>query len=61
MHFPFIVFFFLSGLNGKNESHTGPTINARLSPNVTGVLGKEVRLSCHVEHLDNKTVSLDYF
>ena len=34
-----------------------PYINAELSPNVTGVLGKEVRLACHVEHLGNKTVS----
>lgn len=35
-----------------------PIINQELSPNVTGVLGKEVRLSCHVEHLGNKTVSI---
>ena len=34
----------------------GPFINPELSPNVTGVLGKEVRLACHVEHLGNKTV-----
>ena len=34
-----------------------PYIDAELSPNVTGVLGKEVRLACHVEHLGNKTVS----
>jgi len=37
--------------------HEGPFINPELSPNVTGVLGKEVRLACHVEHLANKTVS----
>ena len=36
----------------------GPFINPELSPNVTGVLGKEVRLACHVEHLANKTVSI---
>ena len=34
-----------------------PYINPELSPNVTGVLGKEVRLACHVEDLGNKTVS----
>ena len=37
--------------NGK------PYINPELSPNVTGVLGKEIRLACHVEDLGNKTVS----
>jgi hypothetical protein len=35
-----------------------PFINNELSPNVTGVLGKEVRLACHVEHLGNKTVNI---
>ena len=40
--------------------HEGPFINPELSPNVTGVLGKEVRLACHVEHLANKTVSRSF-
>ena len=41
--------------------HEGPFINPELSPNVTGVLGKEVRLACHVEHLANKTVSRSFY
>lgn len=41
----------------SSKSGSGPFINPQLSPNVTGVLGKEVRLACHVEHLGNKTVN----
>ena len=36
-----------------------PFINPELSPNVTGVFGKEIRLACHIEHLGNKTVTMD--
>eukprot|EP00093_Oithona_nana_P014050 14050.XXX_906591_888984_1 [CDS] Oithona nana genome sequencing. len=43
--------------DSESQIKTGPFINPELSPNVTGVLGKEVRLACHVEHLGNKTVS----
>ena len=35
-----------------------PSITADLSLNVVGVLGKEVRLACHVTNLGNKTVIL---
>jgi hypothetical protein len=34
----------------------GPIINAAMSPDVIGVLGKDVRLACHVTNLGNKTV-----
>ena len=33
-----------------------PSITTDLSLNVVGVLGKEVRLACHVTNLGNKTV-----
>ena len=35
-----------------------PSIRTDLSPNVVGVLGKEVRIACYVTNLGNKTVSL---
>ena len=35
-----------------------PSIHTDISPNVIGVLGKEVRLACYVTNLGNKTVSL---
>ena len=34
-----------------------PSIHIDLSPNVVGVLGKEIRLACYVTNLGNKTVS----
>ena len=34
----------------------GPVINSAMSPDVIGVLGKEVRMACHVTNLGNKTV-----
>ena len=33
-----------------------PSIRTDLSPNVVGVLGKEVRLACYLNNLGNKTV-----
>jgi len=41
----------------NEDKNSKPFINSELSPNVTGVLGKEIRLACHVEDLGNKTVS----
>lgn len=43
----------------ENSSGMGdyPFINPLLSPRVVGVLGKEVRLNCHVTNIGNKTVS----
>ena len=35
---------------------TLPSINTEKSPNVVGVLGKEVRLACYLNNLGNKTV-----
>lgn len=37
-------------------SSDDPVINSAMSPDVTGVLGKEVRLACHITNLGNKTV-----
>ena len=34
----------------------GPVINPTMSPDVIGVLGKDVRMACHVTNLGNKTV-----
>ena len=64
-----LIFFFLFKAAFATEKITGtemaaskdarlerPYINSELSPNVTGVLGKEVRLACHVKYLQNKTV-----
>ena len=34
-----------------------PSIRTDLSPNVIGVLGKEVRLACYLTNLGNKTVA----
>ena len=33
-----------------------PSIRTEMSPNVVGVLGKEVRLACYLNNLGNKTV-----
>ena len=38
------------------EIFDGPVINSAISPDVIGVLGKDVRLACHVTNLENKTV-----
>ena len=35
-----------------------PSIRTDLSPNVVGVLGKEIRLACYLTNLGNKTVSV---
>ncbi len=43
--------------NGSN----GPFINRGLSGDVVGVLGKEVRLNCHVTNLGNKTVRKQFY
>ena len=37
---------------------SSPSIRTELSPNVVGVLGKEVRLACYLNNLGNKTVCL---
>ena len=37
---------------------SSPSIRTELSPNVVGVLGKEVRLACYLNNLGNKTVYL---
>ena len=52
----------VSALANKEEDLIleDPYINPELSPNVTGVLGKEVRLACHVEDLGNKTVTKNF-
>lgn len=34
-----------------------PSIRTEMSPNVVGVLGKEVRLACYLNNLGNKTIS----
>ena len=52
----YLLFSALNPDDSESQIKTGPFINPELSPNVTGVLGKEVRLACHVEHLGNKTV-----
>ena len=51
-----LIFIFLTAL-ANEDKNSKPFINSELSPNVTGVLGKEIRLACHVEDLGNKTVS----
>ena len=52
----YISIFILTAL-ANEDKNSKPFINPELSPNVTGVLGKEIRLACHVEDLGNKTVS----
>ena len=42
--------------DNEPEATDGPYINAAMSPDVIGVLGKDVRLACHVTNLGNKTV-----
>ena len=42
--------------DGSGGGVSGPFINRGLSGDVVGVLGKEVRLNCHVTNLGNKTV-----
>ena len=39
------------------EGNDDPYINPSMSPDVIGVLGKDVRLACHVTNLGNKTVT----
>ena len=51
-----LIFIFLTAL-ANEDKNSKPFINSELSPNVTGVLGKEIRLACHVEDLGNKTVN----
>ena len=48
---------FFSALANEDENGK-PFINPELSPNVTGVLGKEIRLACHIEDLGKYMVSL---
>ena len=50
-------FYFHFTALANEDKNSKPFINSELSPNVTGVLGKEIRLACHVEDLGNKTVS----
>ena len=46
-----------NSIPGSNcERASDPYINPLLSPDVVGVLGKEIRLNCHVTNLGNKTV-----
>ena len=52
-----LIFIFFSALANEDENGK-PFINPELSPNVTGVLGKEIQLACHIEDLGNETVSL---
>ena len=55
-----IKIFVLALANEEDLILENPFINPELSPNVTGVLGKEVRLACHVEDLGNKTVTKNF-
>ena len=49
----------LANASGVFASASLPTIHDSLSPNVVGVLGKEVRLACYVTGLGkNRTVRL---
>ena len=55
-----------TGLHDKPEldpltnfsSNSQPSIRTDLSPNVVGVLAKEVRLACFLTNLGNKTVNM---
>ena len=49
-------------LPDPSEEAAFPIIHQSLSPNVVGVLGKEVRLACYVTGLGkNRTVSKTYY
>ena len=48
-----------TGLHDEPDSNKSlPSIRTDMSPNVVGVLGKEVRLACYLNNLGNKTVCL---
>ncbi len=47
--------------DAEPETTDGPFINPAMSPDVIGVLGKDVRLACHVTNLGNKTVTVKPF